>query len=198
MDWYKRHERWSVPYMDFGNDELRAVRPPMRRSDEPTLAALRRLATAVDALMPDGGAADEVKDIQVSLTYMSKMSKRFPSDSTGDTKIVKVTFSGSRVSAVLDSFMGSERVYKADLSVAIEGLDAGRLDAIKAGPWLLVGTVYERVKLGIKLEDIINKGIVEFAMNGTDASDPIFRGVAYQCNGMMFTLWKELSTWEKM
>ena len=183
--------------MDFGNDELRAVRPPMRRSDEATLGALRRLATAVDALMPGGGAADEVKDIQVGLTYMSNRSARFPSGSTGDTKNVKVTFSGSRVSAVLDSFMGSERVYKADLRVAIKGLDEGGLNAIKAGPWLLVGTVNERVKPVTKLEDIIKKGIVEFAMNGTDASDPIFRGVAYQCGGMNFTLWKELSAWEK-
>jgi hypothetical protein len=107
-------------------------------------------------------------------------------------------FDGTLVSAVLDSMLGSARVYETDLEVAVKDCDDSKIAVIKQGPWELIGTVLERVKKDITLERIIAKNGVDQTMVGNIASDPIFRGVTYECGGMQFCLWKELSTYEKI
>ena len=173
---------------------------------------VKRLENMERAMLDATFAANQSEERNIEVTLVSTLLNpirggytRFPEDSNGDKKMVKVTFNGTKVSAVLDSMLGSARVYSGDLKTI--GKKNGKtymtaqpteadLNAMKQGPWLFESTNKDRILSKFTIDDIVVN--YNQSMHSSNASDPMYRFVTYTCNNMRFTLVHKLSAWEDL
>ena len=160
---------------------------------------IKRLENMEMAMLDAGFTADQAEERNIQVTLVSMLLNpirggytRFPEDSSGDNKMVKVTFKGTKVSAVLDSMMGSARVYSGDLKTigkkngdktytTTQPTEAD-LNAIKQGPWLFESATKDRILSNFTIDDIVAN--YNPSMYSSNASDPTYRFVTYRCGNM--------------
>ena len=134
------------------------------------LRIVDRMLAALD------GTTDGKFKIQVgTMYYVNGSAKRYFPSGPPDAIEREVTFTGTTVSAVLDSLLGmTSRVYTGELPLDI---DAAKVKELQTGRWTLDGLQVER--------------------KGTDASSPLWRHLFFKCAGVEFTMSHELSGVER-